>query len=210
MAPWSSNRLLSSSTRNDSHPAAPSSPPVAQPSYAPSRITEADILDSALSIPTLNAVPNEAQRNTGGNPARPTRTVSHGRSISHPFPSLFSSKKKRQDESGGLESTDDDSGSSPIRSQHSGRQSKSPDKDLTTGKCMTCDSMVRWPKNLQVFRCTVCLTINDLKPIRLEARNVDGHRAPVNIRSGTTPTTGESSFPDVVLMLITESTSALD
>lgn len=27
---------------------------------------------------------------------------------------------------------------------------------------MTCDSTVRWPQDLQVFRCTTCLTINDL------------------------------------------------
>lgn len=38
------------------------------------------------------------------------------------------------------------------------------EKDLVTGKCMTCDTNVRWPKHLNVFRCTVCLMINDLKP----------------------------------------------
>jgi hypothetical protein len=37
--------------------------------------------------------------------------------------------------------------------------------NLLTGRCMTCASMVRWPKDLSVFRCTVCLTINDLAPI---------------------------------------------
>lgn len=69
---------------------------------------------------------------------------------------------------------------------------KVPEKDLTTGKCMTCDSMVRWPKNLSVFRCTVCLTINDLKPILLEARRGDGQRTPVAAKPGTNPGTGQS------------------
>jgi E3 ubiquitin-protein ligase HECTD2 len=59
------------------------------------------------------------------------------------------------------------------------KQGKLPEKDLVTGKCMTCDSMVRWPKNLHVFRCTVCMTINDLKPVVLEARRGDGHRVAV-------------------------------
>lgn len=29
---------------------------------------------------------------------------------------------------------------------------------------MTCDSTVRWPRDLKVFRCTICLTVNDLEP----------------------------------------------
>lgn len=35
---------------------------------------------------------------------------------------------------------------------------------FVTGKCSTCDSRVRWPRHLDVFRCTVCLMVNDLKP----------------------------------------------
>jgi len=57
---------------------------------------------------------------------------------------------------------------------------------------MTCDSMVRWPKELKVFRCAVCLTINDLKPVVLEARRGDGHRAPVPARAGTYPRSGHA------------------
>ncbi|KAK8024746.1 ubiquitin protein ligase [Apiospora arundinis] len=37
--------------------------------------------------------------------------------------------------------------------------------DFRTGNCMTCGGLVRWPKELDVFRCTICLTINDLKPL---------------------------------------------
>jgi E3 ubiquitin-protein ligase HECTD2 len=193
MAPWSSNRLPSPSTQNDTNLAAPSNVSTARASRAPSRITEEDILDNALLIPTLTATSNEAQRKTSGGSSRPARTPNHGRSKSHPFPSLFSSKKKRQGEGAGMDSTDDDSGSSPVlppKQNASAKQGKIPEKDLTTGRCMTCDSMVRWPKDLKVFRCTVCLTINDLKPILLEARRGDGHRAPVVIQPGTSPPGG--------------------
>jgi E3 ubiquitin-protein ligase HECTD2 len=113
--------------------------------------------------------------------------------MSHPFPSIFSGKKKRAGEAGGpagFESTDDET-VSPQIVRNTGyapaNKPKVPDKDLTTGKCKTCDSMVRWPKELKVFRCTVCLMINDLKPIALEARRSDGHREPVATKPGTQP-----------------------
>jgi len=55
-------------------------------------------------------------------------------------------------------------GRPPFKSAHK-KYSQSTDTDLTTGHCMTCDSMVRWPKDLKAFRCTICLMINDLKPV---------------------------------------------
>lgn len=39
-----------------------------------------------------------------------------------------------------------------------------PKEEMTTGRCMTCHSTVRWPRDLKVFRCTECLTVNDLVP----------------------------------------------
>lgn len=101
----------------------------------------------------------------------------HGRSVSHPFPSFFNPGKKigsrgHARDAFGLDSTDDESivtpnGALPSAStkfaQGKARQGGA-EKDLITGKCMTCDSLVRWPKELNVFRCTICLTINDLKP----------------------------------------------
>lgn len=30
---------------------------------------------------------------------------------------------------------------------------------------MTCGSLVRWPRDLHVFRCVICMTINDLQPL---------------------------------------------
>lgn len=39
------------------------------------------------------------------------------------------------------------------------------DKDLIAGRCATCDSHMKWPRQLSTFRCSVCLMINDLKPV---------------------------------------------
>ena len=109
----------------------------------------------------------------------------HNRSISHPFPSIFGTGK-RVDRAflhpGGadaLESTDDEAildGEDDLLSlspsgKDKGKPRKDLDKDLTAGRCMTCDSLVRWPKDLKVFRCTICLTINDLKPAGQEGRS---------------------------------------
>ncbi|KAI5855906.1 putative ubiquitin-protein ligase [Tricharina praecox] len=38
--------------------------------------------------------------------------------------------------------------------------------ELKTGQCMCCDSTIRWPSNLPNFRCTICMTINDLTPAK--------------------------------------------
>jgi E3 ubiquitin-protein ligase HECTD2 len=179
MAPWS-NKLLSSSFDNDSGPFTPSGASPAQPRGGIARPTEADILENAYGIPTLPG---------------PSQTPKmHGRSLSHPFPSIFSGRKKKQGDTvgiGGCESTDEEK-VPPVLARHTAlnstaKHAKVADKDLTTGKCMTCDSMVRWPKELKVFRCTVCLTINDLKPVILEARRGDGQRTPVVAKAGTYP-----------------------
>jgi E3 ubiquitin-protein ligase HECTD2 len=177
MAPWS-NRLLSASSSHELRPD-PAEPIPASPARIriPSRLTEADILENAYGIPTL---PLETPSSSSSNSRR---TASHGRSMSHPFPSLFTGRRKQHDgATSGFDSTDDDSVSSvlprSIALSPGGKQSSQvPDRDLVMGKCMTCDSMVRWPKDLKVFRCTVCLTINDLKPVLLETRRGDGHRA---------------------------------
>jgi len=103
----------------------------------------------------------------------PKSASKHSRSMSHPFPSLFSSKKKKN---AGIEkdAVDDDDCvdsrdyasklySSSSQATGANRAPLGPN-DFATGNCMTCAGLVRWPKELQVFRCTKCLTINDLKP----------------------------------------------
>ncbi|WYZ37275.1 hypothetical protein EsH8_II_000781 [Colletotrichum jinshuiense] len=97
-------------------------------------------------------------------PRRPRRPT-HSRSMSHPFPSLFSSKKKRPDTA---HDTDSD-GDAPVMTKpppntHKRGGTNGGSRDFATGNCMTCGSLVRWPRELRVFKCTVCVTINDLHP----------------------------------------------
>lgn len=101
----------------------------------------------------------------------------HGRSHSHPFTSLFGSTKK---EDNALQHKSTSPANNPVAlptnpisngtSSISPEASKSriPDKELMSGKCATCDSTVTWPKHLSVFRCTICLMINDLQQERTQ------------------------------------------
>ncbi|OBS22069.1 hypothetical protein FPOA_08406 [Fusarium poae] len=109
-------------------------------------------------------------------PSRPQRPP-HTRSMSQPFPSLFSSKKKRQNSVGApppdLGFADDDvvmprqAPKTHARTpSHSGNgNSPAGSRDFATGNCMTCGSLVRWPRDLKVFKCTICTTVNDLEPL---------------------------------------------
>ncbi|KAI1101921.1 hypothetical protein F4804DRAFT_283440 [Jackrogersella minutella] len=100
------------------------------------------------------------------------RPAQHSRSMSHPFPSLFSSRKKKNARPGDHLGNDDsaDDASPKPKARPNLQQNAVPRRiprgpaDFATGNCMTCASLVRWPKELHVFRCTICLTINDLKP----------------------------------------------
>jgi E3 ubiquitin-protein ligase HECTD2 len=165
MAPWSS-RLLNSNPRIETAsnivPPGPESPT----KCGRARLTEADILDNAYGIPTLSNPQNGRPGPSSSSSTKPNSAASHGRSMSHPFPSMFYGKRKgsgaASGEVGGDAIEDDDT--SPDKNMGGTKYPKVPDKDLTTGKCMTCNSSVKWPKNLQVFKCTVCLTVNDLVP----------------------------------------------
>lgn len=205
---WAS-RLLASNSRSGDTTLSPAATPSPSPSpsrspqqqphtppsvlRAPAHISD-NLLDQTYSIPALHRTPGKA--------GKTSRAAGHGRSISHPFPSLFLRGKKKSTEGAGLapgfDSTDDDSPTSYAAPPSIGQllrsgaakaataaahtpfvTGKDDGEELTTGRCMTCDSCVRWPRDLVVFRCTVCLTINDLKPVKLEARRSDGHRAVV-------------------------------
>ena len=130
-------------------------------------------------IPTLRRKP---VHNTS-DPA----SLNHSRSFSHPFPSLFGGGRK-PDKKNSLkadvniyDTTDDDTstngdsarpigtGKSPSRNV-----SQKGNKEPVTGKCMTCDSTVRWPQGLKVYRCTTCMTINDLEPYRESRKEAGG------------------------------------
>lgn len=160
--PWSS-RLPPSSLYNPFSNSA--NPDLSAPSRvpAPSHITDNEItVGNPILDPSVAAI-----RPPANTPAKPTRVPSrHGRSVSHPFPALFSGKKKRtvpliaDDGTTPFDLTDD----GILRTTPHQNASRVPDKDLAVGHCMTCNSTVKWPKELVVFRCSVCMTINDLKP----------------------------------------------
>ena len=126
--------------------------------------------DDTYHNPPLHGVPIIALTSTSG----PSR-LNHGRSHSHPFPSIFGAGKKKES----LYDPDrnDDALETLAESPFipsglatkdymtsSGTSVQDKEKDLVIGKCITCNSLVRWPRRLNVFRCTVCLTVNDLKP----------------------------------------------
>ena len=119
-------------------------------------------------------VPSLRRKPIAGQPSHPS-PQQHTRSFSHPFPSLFgrkgSDKKSdaRQASKSASNEDDRDLGSKQKNTKSKFTlpgNSKATQADLQplTGKCITCDSTVRWPHGLKVFRCTTCLTINDLEP----------------------------------------------
>jgi len=129
-------------------------------SFQPASLGERPIHDT---IPTLLS------------PGRPT----HSRSMSNPFPAFFSGKKKK-DQSQPLTSptgpglpgnSDTSRKQGPINIPSQGNAQDRRRKpvlgphDFKTGHCMTCASLVRWPKDLLVFRCTICMTVNDIEPL---------------------------------------------
>ncbi|KAF7539884.1 hypothetical protein G7054_g1731 [Neopestalotiopsis clavispora] len=125
-------------------------------------------------------IPN-SMRPPGRSPGKPPMHPSHSRSMSHPFPTLFASKKSRKQPSPD-DTTDDDTakyGHSTLLPNMSKKPHRGP-ADFTNGNCMTCSGKVRWPKDLSVFRCTICATINDLTPYTPKPE--DGRPPPENVR----------------------------
>ncbi|GAB1313321.1 Putative E3 ubiquitin-protein ligase [Madurella fahalii] len=119
----------------------------------------------------------QADSSSSDEDLHPSRRPRHTRSISHPFPSLFSSTKKTSGSMKPSDGSGTDSGGEPT--SRGKRLPPAPghrngssvgSRDFATGHCMTCRALVRWPKELQVFRCTICLTINDLQPADRDGR----------------------------------------
>ncbi|KIW09987.1 hypothetical protein PV08_11763 [Exophiala spinifera] len=109
---------------------------------------------------------------------------SHNRSFSHPFPSIFGSKRSEKKHSARGEPEGMSSGGKDTRQEDNKQKSATAEgsahrgeRQPVTGKCMTCDSTVRWPQGLKVFRCTTCLTINDLE-FNPEGGATDGANGP--------------------------------
>lgn len=124
-------------------------------------------------------VPTPASSRHGVRASRnPSESPRQGRSHSHPLTTLFDQTKKvdgRHRNESNLSSLalKHNPIAKPIDVTSGKASSVSPkalklkdqDKELIAGRCATCDSAVKWPKHLSVFRCTICLMVNDLQPM---------------------------------------------
>lgn len=156
-----------------------------RPVASSSRSNDPNLVD-ASQVPS-DLIPTLPTENRTAPAQRPS---SHGRSMSHPFPSLFSAKRKQAPKNPSPDDFDSDSdsdaemlGLGPGSKQKRPAQPLGPskvhvkpagDKDFASGNCMTCGAMSRWPKGLKVFKCTLCMTINDLVDIN-SAAEVNNH-----------------------------------
>ena len=171
MPSWPSRLLSAGSSSPNSAPQVHIGPAAHE---APLRTptTPLDFSNTPLhGVPILESVPAASSAPNVSPTRRPLR---HGRSISHPFPALFGSAKRNEKIVGpprieiDFDPEDDEFETGKERSHtytHRGT-AQSIDNKLVAGRCATCDSTVRWPHHLEVYRCTVCLMINDLKSSR--------------------------------------------
>ncbi|KAK4122620.1 HECT-domain-containing protein [Parathielavia appendiculata] len=153
-----------------------------------SRVSEIDVWDNMQNH--LLQGDDSSSSDEDLHPRSGSHSQSRPRHIRHSsFPSLFSSKKKSK--SSPVAGADDlwsDSGEEGLSSSKRkptptmrGHRNGSSigSRDFAAGRCMTCGSLVRWPKELHIFRCTICMTINDLQPSSLDAGREDANREPV-------------------------------
>ncbi|EED16780.1 ubiquitin-protein ligase (Hul4), putative [Talaromyces stipitatus ATCC 10500] len=170
MPPWPS-RILPSTSSPSSHSNSVHASPLPQPPPSfhrnPNDVDRAAFNTVDYNVPVL--LPTTSSTSIFRNQRR-----SHARSSSQPFPSslmnphgLRKPEKKLTKRDFGLDldfDDDDDDDyddyNATVRADHL----RSTSDDMATGKCMTCNSTCRWPRHVQVFRCTICLTVNDLEP----------------------------------------------
>ncbi|KAI0401179.1 hypothetical protein F4802DRAFT_439637 [Xylaria palmicola] len=141
--------------------------------------------------------------------SKPKPINKHSRSMSHPFPSLFSSKKKKNAVADNEYGNDEDADhhdynpkiySSSSQAASTSRAAPGP-ADFATGNCMTCAGLVRWPKDVHVFRCTKCLTINDTQPPTPPSRSTIRAVSRPSSRAqsaGTSPLGVPSNTPNLI------------
>ncbi|KAJ5085990.1 hypothetical protein N7532_010761, partial [Penicillium argentinense] len=116
---------------------------------------------AAVMAPMNGSAPNSSYRR------------GHHRSISHPFTSPFTGIGRKRDKVAPKHDTWDSDSDSDEVTYPAEPISASPRKDSTKGgpsnngtaetRCGTCNSIVRWPQHLNVFRCSDCLMITDLE-----------------------------------------------
>lgn len=169
MPSWSSRLLSSTPTSSSTLPSGGASAHDVPAKTPPSAI---DASNTHLhGVPVLETMPSRGSPPSVSPSRRPTR---HGRSISHPFPSFFGSGR-RNEKRGEPHAIEEDVDPLEDEVEYDKLLPRTPsqkaaaqftDKNLVSGRCATCGSLVRWPQHLEVYRCTVCLMINDLKSTR--------------------------------------------
>jgi E3 ubiquitin-protein ligase HECTD2 len=130
-----------------------------------------NLADLLYEVPVLQNIPSTTSLSSDV-----SRTHSgHGRSSSHPFQPLFGSAKKVDKPE--LEILSGKLAQDMDSATRTNKNTK--EDDFKTGNCLTCDSTVRWPSHLDVYRCTACLMINDLKPAHSQGPTKEaGNRVP--------------------------------
>ncbi|CAH0059561.1 unnamed protein product [Clonostachys solani] len=116
-------------------------------------------------------------------PPTPNRKPAHSRSMSNPFPSLFKKKKAGSATEPTTHQDNKDHAVSMAPRQDGDTQKRGTPmngREFATGTCMTCGATVRWPKELNVFKCTICVTINDLSPLKNLRVQSGSSAAPAN------------------------------
>jgi E3 ubiquitin-protein ligase HECTD2 len=156
-----------------------------------------------------NRNPGITSRDQPHSQSQPIRPL-HLRSMSHPFPAMLGGKKKGPDSSSDLaldlDWVDDDGKISKKQAPrtHTRAGPSIGSKDFATGNCMTCASLVRWPKDLKVFKCTICSTINDLVPVPDAGQVAESQRRdPRQASFGTVHGKGKGSRYNVSGMIFT-------
>ncbi|KAF2149237.1 HECT-domain-containing protein [Myriangium duriaei CBS 260.36] len=158
-SPWPS-RLLSG----------PITPPTVEPNHPTQGMRSSSKASNSLAPPADNTTP--------------ARTHSHNRSSSHPLPRIF---VKRAGSFGWNKHADfddqDDSDVGPVLdgliggspSKKIGGKRIGDDEPAQVSFCMCCGQKSRFPKDSKTFRCTQCLTINDLQPYKPRPYGSDRH-----------------------------------
>lgn len=116
----------------------------------------------------------------------------------HLLPSLANDERKQKDvgatkgRGGNLNGYDlSESRPLPVNTLSASIRTSPPQQGntgLITGKCATCGSLVRWPRHLHIFRCTVCLMVNHLKLASAKPTDEDGLRAELQVNMVETET----------------------
>lgn len=145
-------------------------PPISNSGFAASNAPSLFTSDNTLRYPSQAQNDRTMPSMNGNSPTSPYHR-GHHRSISHPFTSPFSGLVKKRGKTAPKNTawnsdSDSDEATLPAKtlatSPHKDVSKGGPGSDLAEGKCPTCNSTVRWPRHLQVYRCTSCLMVTDL------------------------------------------------